>query len=105
LFRYLEAISTIGFWFKIPFSPRGCAGTYEAGPGFPAEQDFRSDPIIFVGRDLQVRLRRIEDLKRGTHKKIYPPLEDLSASGGFMRLWRIGTGGIFETAFTYLLDL
>jgi len=39
----LEAISKIGFWFKIPSSPlekRGFAETGAAGPSFPAEQDF-----------------------------------------------------------------
>jgi hypothetical protein len=41
----LEAFSKIGFWFKIA-----------AGPGFKP----------------QVRLRRIEDLKRGTNKDIEP---------------------------------
>jgi hypothetical protein len=41
----LESISKIGFWFKIA-----------AGPSFK----------------LQVRLRRIEDLKRGTNKDIEP---------------------------------
>jgi hypothetical protein len=43
----LEVISKIGFWFKIA-----------AGPSLKPE----------------VRLRRIEDLKRGTNKEIYPPL-------------------------------
>jgi hypothetical protein len=38
----------------------------------PAERDFPPDPIIFVGRKPQVRLRRIEDLKRGTNKDIGP---------------------------------
>jgi hypothetical protein len=36
--RKLEAISKIGFWFKIA-----------AGPSFPAERDFPSDLILFVG--------------------------------------------------------
>jgi hypothetical protein len=50
----LEPVSKIGFWFKIPSSPRekrGFAGTRTAGPSFKP----------------QVRLRRIEDLKRGTN--------------------------------------
>jgi hypothetical protein len=57
----LEAVSKIGFWFKI-----------SAGPGFPALLDSPSDLIIFVGHTPQVRLRRIEDLKRGTNKDIGP---------------------------------
>ena len=52
----LEAISKIGFWFKIPSSPYGFAVTGAAGPGFKPP----------------VRLRRIEDLKRGTHKDMGP---------------------------------
>jgi len=43
--RVLEAISKIGFWFKVA-----------AGASFKP----------------QVRLRRIEDLKRGTNKDIGP---------------------------------
>ncbi|MGD8763049.1 MAG: hypothetical protein PVG87_12130, partial [Desulfobacteraceae bacterium] len=42
----VEAILKIGFWFKIPSSPRGYAGTGAAGPSFPAERDFPSDLII-----------------------------------------------------------
>jgi hypothetical protein len=38
----LEAISKIGFWFKIA-----------AGLSFPALLDFPPDPIIFVGRKPQ----------------------------------------------------
>jgi hypothetical protein len=56
-----EAISKIGFWFKIA-----------AGPSFPAARDFPPDQILFVGRKPEVRLRRIEDLKRGTNKDIGP---------------------------------
>jgi hypothetical protein len=41
----IELISKIGFWFKIPSSPKGLAGTRTAGPSFKP----------------QVRLRRIED--------------------------------------------
>jgi hypothetical protein len=52
----LEAISKLGFWFKIPSSPKGFAGTRAAGPSFKP----------------QVRLRLIEDLKRGTNKDIGP---------------------------------
>ena len=29
---FLEPISKIGFWFKIPSSPKGFAGTRAAGP-------------------------------------------------------------------------
>jgi hypothetical protein len=54
--KKLEAISKIGFWFKIPSSPKGFAETRAAGPSFKP----------------QVRLRRIEDLKRGTNKDIGP---------------------------------
>ena len=35
----LEAVSKIGFWFKIA-----------AGLSFPAKRDFPPDPVIFVGR-------------------------------------------------------
>ena len=35
--------------------------------GRPALRDFPSDPMQFVGRKPEVRLRRIEDLKRGTN--------------------------------------
>jgi hypothetical protein len=44
----LEAISKIGFWFKIA-----------AGPSFPALRDGPSDSILFVGLKPEVRLRRI----------------------------------------------
>jgi hypothetical protein len=57
--QHLVPISKIGCWFKIPSSPRkkrGFAETGAAGPGFKPE----------------VRLRRIEDLKRGTNKDIGP---------------------------------
>jgi hypothetical protein len=67
----LEAISKIGFWFKIA-----------AELIFPALLDFPPDSIIFVGRRPEVRLRRIEDLKIGTNKDIGPK-------------------GIFEMASTY----
>jgi hypothetical protein len=57
----LETISKIGFWFKIA-----------AEPSFPALLDSPSDLILLVGRKPEVRLRRIEDLKRGTNKDIGP---------------------------------
>jgi hypothetical protein len=63
-----EAISKIGFWLKIT-----------AEPSFPAERDFPPDPIIFVGRKLLLRLRRIEDLKRDTNKDMGP--KDISEMG------------------------
>ena len=50
----LESIPKIGFWFKIPSSPFENHGFAETGA---AGQDFKP----------QVRLRRIEDLKRGTN--------------------------------------
>ena len=34
---FLEPISKIGFWFKIPSSPKGFAGTRTAGPSFKPE--------------------------------------------------------------------
>jgi hypothetical protein len=49
-FDFLESISKIGFWFKIPSSPKGFAGTRAAGRSFPALLDFPSDLNIFVGR-------------------------------------------------------
>ena len=52
----VEPISKIGFWFQIPSSPDGFAGTGAAGPSFKP----------------QVRLRRIEDLKQGTNKDMGP---------------------------------
>jgi hypothetical protein len=55
----LEAISKIGFWFKIA-----------AGPSFPAERDFPPDPIRFVGRKPEVRLRRIEGFE-ARHQQRY----------------------------------
>ena len=48
-----EPISKIGFWFKIPSSPRekrGYAETGAAGLSFPALRDFPSDLIVLVGR-------------------------------------------------------
>jgi len=38
----IEAVSKIGFWFKIA-----------AGPSFPAKRDFPTDHILFVGRKPQ----------------------------------------------------
>jgi hypothetical protein len=55
-FLLLEAISKIGFGFQIPSSPNGFAGTRAAGPSFKPP----------------ARLRRIEDLTRGTHKDMAP---------------------------------
>jgi hypothetical protein len=52
----LEPISKIGFGLKIPPSPNGFAGTRAAGSNLKP----------------QVRPRRIEDLKRGTHKNMGP---------------------------------
>ena len=49
-FDLRESISKIGFWFKIPSSPKGFAGTRAAEPSFPAERDFPPDQILFVGR-------------------------------------------------------
>jgi hypothetical protein len=57
----LKGISKIGFWYKIA-----------AGQSFPAKRDFPSGQIPFVGRKPLVRLRRIEDLKRGTKKDNRP---------------------------------
>jgi hypothetical protein len=48
---FLEPISKIGFWFKIPSSPKGFAGTRAAVPSFPTSRDFPPDLNIFVGRD------------------------------------------------------
>jgi len=73
--RVLEVISKIGFWFKIPSSPRekrGFAETGAAGPSFPAKRDFPSDQIPFVGRKPQATLLVVEDLKRGTNMDIGP---------------------------------
>ena len=47
---YLESISKIGFWFKIPTSPKGFDGTRAAGQSFPALLDSPSDLIHLVGR-------------------------------------------------------
>jgi hypothetical protein len=58
LYFPLEPISKIGFWFKIPSSPKGFAGTRAAGPSFPALLDSPHDYV--------------EDLKRGTNKDIGP---------------------------------
>jgi len=72
----LEAVSKIGFWLKIPSSPRekrGFAETGAAKPSFPVKRDFLPGQIPFVGRKPQVRLRRIEDLKRGINKETGPP--------------------------------
>jgi hypothetical protein len=49
----LESISKIGFWFKIPSSPNGFAGTRAAGPSFPALLDSPSDLIRLVGHKPQ----------------------------------------------------
>jgi hypothetical protein len=35
--RFQEAISKIGFWFKIPSSPKSFAGTRAAGPNLTPE--------------------------------------------------------------------
>jgi hypothetical protein len=61
LLKKFSVGSKTGFWFKIA-----------AGSSFPAEQDFAPDQKLFVGRKPEVRLRRIEDLKRGTNKDIEP---------------------------------
>ncbi len=42
-FILLEPISKIGFWFKIPSSPKGYAETRAAGLSFPALRDSPSD--------------------------------------------------------------
>jgi hypothetical protein len=49
--KALEAVSKMGFWFKIPPSPsekRGFAATGAAGPNFTAKRDFPSGHIPFV---------------------------------------------------------
>jgi hypothetical protein len=85
----LEPISKTGFWFKIA-----------AEPSFPAQRDFPPDQILFVGRPALrdspstlirlvghkplVRLRRIEDLKRGTNKDIGP--KDIFEMSSIFRL-------------------
>jgi hypothetical protein len=46
---YLEPISKIGFWFKIPSSPKGFAVTRAAEPSFSSLAGFRIDFIILRG--------------------------------------------------------
>jgi hypothetical protein len=57
--------------------------------------DFPPDPIIFVGRKPQVRLRRIEDLKRGTNKDIGP--KDIFEMGSIKFIMLSGNKFNFNT--------
>jgi len=66
--------------------------------GHPALRDFPSDLILLVGHKPEVRLRRIEDLKRGTNKDIKP--KDIFEMGSRIPLpskplWKVQYAGIF----------
>jgi hypothetical protein len=64
---FIEPISKIGFWFKIPSSPKGLAGTRAAGPSLKPEAYCCMSRILNSG-----------PIKR------------------FIRLWRVGPKDIFE---------